>query len=143
MALIENRLVEATERWKLVSFHTSAGTGSVPTATLELQCEDQPVLCDAAIGDGPIDAVFKAMERIMELTARLEDFNVRSVSGGKDAQGEVRVVINVTGRRYQGKGVSTDIIDAAAKAYLQALNKAENDRRQQRPQSTLEVPANP
>ena len=143
VALIENRLVEAPERWKLVSFHTSAGTGSVPTATLELQCEDQPVLCDAAIGDGPIDAVFKAMERIMELTARLEDFNVRSVSGGKDAQGEVRVVINVTGRRYQGKGVSTDIIDAAAKAYLQALNKAENDRRQQRPQSTLEVPANP
>ena len=143
VALIENRLVEAPERWKLVSFHTSAGTGSVPTATLELQCEDQPVLCDAAIGDGPIDAVFKAMERIMELTARLEDFNVRSVSGGKDAQGEVRVVINVTGRRYQGKGVSTDIIDAAAKAYLQALNKAENDRRQQRPQSALEVPANP
>jgi 2-isopropylmalate synthase len=49
-----------------VSFHTSAGSSAIPTATLELQCEDQPVRCDAAIGDGPIDAVFKAMERIVE-----------------------------------------------------------------------------
>lgn len=128
IALIDNRLTDAPARWKLMSFHTSAGSAAIPTATLELQCEDQPVLCDAATGDGPIDAVFRALERIMELTARLEDFNVRSVSEGKDALGEVRVTINVLGRHYLGKGVSTDIIEAAALSYLQALNKADADR---------------
>lgn len=128
IALVENRIADAADRWKLVSFHTSAGSSAIPTATLELQCEDQPVLCDAAIGDGPIDAVFKAMERIVELSARLEEFDVRSISEGKDAQGEVRVTINVNGRQYQGKGVSTDIIAAAANAYLKALNKADQDR---------------
>ncbi len=129
IALVENRLADAVDHWKLISFHTSAGSSAIPTATLELQCEDQPVLCDAAIGDGPIDAVFKAMERIVELSARLEEFEVRSLSEGKDAQGEVRVMINVNGRQYQGKGVSTDIIAAAAHAYLKALNKADLDRR--------------
>ncbi len=129
IALVENRLADAADRWKLISFHTSAGSSAIPTATLELQCEEQPVLCDAAIGDGPIDAVFKAMERIVELSARLEEFDVRSLSEGKDAQGEVRVTINVDGRQYQGKGVSTDIIAAAADAYLKALNKADLDRR--------------
>lgn len=128
IALIDNRMADAPARWKLMSFHTSAGSSAIPTATLELQCEDQPVLCDAATGDGPIDAVFRALERIMELTARLEDFNVRSVSEGKDALGEVRVTINVLGRHYLGKGVSTDIIEAAALSYLQALNKADADR---------------
>jgi 2-isopropylmalate synthase len=129
IALVENRIADAPDRWKLISFHTSAGSAAIPTATLDLQCEDQPVLCDAAIGDGPIDAVFKAMERIVELSARLEEFDVRSISEGKDAQGEVRVTINVNGRQYQGKGVSTDIIAAATYAYLKALNKADHDRR--------------
>lgn len=128
IALIDNRMTDAPVRWKLISFHTSAGSAAVPTATLELQCEDQPVLCDAATGDGPIDAVFRALERIIEITARLEDFQVRSVSEGKDALGEVRVTINVLGRPYLGKGVSTDIIEAATAAYLQALNKADADR---------------
>ena len=143
VALVENRLGEAPERWQMISFHTSAGSSSVPTATLELQCEEEPVICDAATGDGPIDAVFRAMERIMELTARLEEFNVRSVSRGKDALGEVRVTINVTGRHYHGKGVSTDIIEAAALAYLQALNKVDNDRRTWVPERTEAQPANP
>ena len=129
IALIENRMSDAPDRWKLISFHTSAGSSAVPTATLQLQCEEQPVLCDAATGDGPIDAVFRTMERIMELTAQLEAFDVRSVSEGKDAMGEVRVTINVGGRHYQGKGISTDIIEAAAQAYLKALNKADRDRR--------------
>jgi 2-isopropylmalate synthase len=128
VALIENRMSEAPDRWKLISFHTSAGSSAVPTATLQLQCEDQPVLCDAATGDGPIDAVFRTMERIMELTAQLEAFDVKSVSEGKDAMGEVRVTINVSGRQYHGKAISTDIIEAAAQAYLKALNKADRDR---------------
>lgn len=77
-------MADAVDRWKLVSFHTSAGSSVIPTATLELQCEDQAVLRDAAIGDGPIDAVFKAMERITDMSATLDEFDVRSVSEGED-----------------------------------------------------------
>jgi 2-isopropylmalate synthase len=94
-----------------------------------MQCEAEETVSDAATGDGPIDAVFRAMERIMNLSARLDEFNVRSVSEGKDAQGEVHVAITVDGRQYSGRGVSTDIIEAAANAYLRALNQADNARR--------------
>lgn len=129
IALIDSQLSDVPARWKLVSYHTSAGSAAIPTATLQLQCEEEPVNCDAATGDGPIDAVFHCLERITGITARLEDFDVRSVSEGKDAMGEVRVTINVLGRHYLGKGVSTDIIEAATHAYLQALNKADADRK--------------
>ena len=129
IALIDSQLSDVPARWKLVSYHTSAGSAAIPTATLQLQCEQEPVECDAATGDGPIDAVFHCLERITGITARLEDFDVRSVSEGKDAMGEVRVTINVLGRHYLGKGVSTDIIEAATHAYLQALNKADADRK--------------
>ena len=128
VALVEDRLQSTADRWKLVSFHTSAGTGSVPTATLEMQCDEDAVRCDAATGDGPVDAVFRAMERIMGLTARLVDYEVRSVSVGKDAQGEVRIELSAAGRNYHGRAVSTDVIEASALAYLKALNKADNDR---------------
>jgi 2-isopropylmalate synthase len=127
VALIDNRIGDSQDRWTLVTFHTSAGTGAIPTATLELQCDGKEVFCDAATGDGPIDAVFRAMERIIGISARLDDFVVRSVSSGKDALGEVSVQISFGGRSYHGKGVSTDIIEAGARAYLKALNKVVND----------------
>lgn len=143
IALIDSRMVDAPDRWKLVSFHTSAGSSAIPTATLELQCDEAPVSCDAAIGDGPIDAVFRALERVIDLPARLEDFSVRSISQGKDAMGEVRVTINVMGRHYLGKGVSTDIIEAAARSYLQALNKADADRQSNGGDDAVEPPPQP
>ena len=115
VALIENRLGATIEKWSIVSFHTSAGSGAIPTATLELQCDGE-TFRDAAIGDGPIDAVFRAMERILGITTKLEDFQVRSVSSGKDALGEVSVEIVSGGRKFHGKGVSTDIIEASARA---------------------------
>ncbi len=124
VALIENRRTDADEHWKIVSFHTSAGTGTIPTATVELRHDDDAPVRDAATGDGPVDAVFRALERITGIEARLEDYDVRSVSSGKDAQGEVLVEISVLGRKYHGRGVSTDIIEASAQAYLKALNRA-------------------
>jgi len=128
VALIENRAGETLDLWKLVSFHTSAGTGTVPTATVQLQCNGDERSCDAAIGDGPVDAVFRALERVTGIAAKLEDYQVRSVSRGKDALGEVSVEITVNGRTLHGNGVSTDIIEASARAYLKALNKSTADR---------------
>jgi 2-isopropylmalate synthase len=81
-----------------------------------------------AIGDGPVDAVCKAMEQIVGVTAELKDYQVRAVSGGEDAQGEAVVEIEFQGRRYHGKAVSTDIIEASAQAYLKALNRAVSEK---------------
>lgn len=139
VALIDNRMNVSPDRWKLVQFHITAGTGTIPTATVELKDESAPVSVstngnhstvfrDAAIGDGPVDAVCKAMERIIGITAELKDYQVRAVSGGEDAQGEASVEIIYLGRRYHGKAVSTDVIEASALAYLKALNKALGDR---------------
>ena len=151
LALVEQRTgrgggVEA--RWSIKSFHTSAGTGSVPTATLELletgtDGTPDAVHCDAATGDGPIDACCNTLERIIGIEGRLEDFQVRSVSRGKDALGQVDVKLSALGRSYHGVGVSTDIIEAGAKAYLHALNHADADRRAQVASRPLkqEVPA--
>ena len=139
VALIDNRMNVSPDRWKLVQFHITAGTGTIPTATVELRDEWRHVetgfdrngktgvpvtIRDAAIGDGPVDAVCKAMERIIGITAELKDYQVRAVSGGEDAQGEATVEIIHLGRRYHGKAVSTDVIEASALAYLKALNKA-------------------
>lgn len=124
VALIDDQVDVAPDRWQMARFHISAGTGTIPTATVELRNERQELVCDAAIGDGPVDAVCKALERIIGTSATLEGYQVRSVSEGQDAQGEVLVEILCQGKRYHGKAVSTDILEASARAYLKALNKA-------------------
>ena len=124
VALIENQASDMPEKWKIVRFHTSAGTGTIATATIELADETGKIHCDAATGDGPVDAVFRALERISGITAALDQYHVGSVSSGKDAQGEVRVEVRINGELFTGRSVSTDIIESSAKAYLQAINKA-------------------
>jgi 2-isopropylmalate synthase len=100
---------------------------------VELRNEHGEVLCDAAIGDGPVDAVFKAIERIVGVAATLDDYQVRSVSEGKDAQGEVLVAIQCEGRLYHGKAVSTDIVEGSSQAFLKALNKALAKKKERQP----------
>src|SRR5262249_30094119 len=84
---------------------------------------DGTILRDAALGDGPVDAVFKAIERITGIEVRLRDFRIRSVSGGEDAQGEAHVEGEFNGRSISGRAVSTDIIEASALAFLQVINR--------------------
>ena len=122
-ALIERHIHQEMDVWQLVTLHTSAGTGVIPTATLRLRRLDGGELQDAATGDGPIDAIFRAMERITGIEATLSDFQVRSISSGKDAQGEVTVEVRHAGAVFRGRGISTDIIEASARAYLTVLNK--------------------
>ncbi|MGE0376875.1 MAG: 2-isopropylmalate synthase [Planctomycetaceae bacterium] len=123
-ALVEQRSHHAPTTWSMTKFHVFAGTGTIPTATISLTHEDGRNAQDASTGDGPVDAAFRCLERIVGLEATLREYNVRSVSSGKDAMGEVTVEIDCRGRTLHGKGLSTDIIEASALAYLQALNKA-------------------
>jgi len=133
VALIENRADATPDRWRLISLHTSGGTSAIPTATIQLQEEGHPPVCDAAIGDGPVDAAFNALERITGIEARLQNYQVRSLTVGKEAQGEVLVEIAHGNHVFHGRSASTDIIEASAQAYLKALNKAAANRDTTRP----------
>ncbi len=124
IVLIEQYLDDVPPQWQLVSLHTTAGTSVLPTATVQIKRPDGEIVQDAALGDGPVDAIFKAVERVTGVHANLREFVVRSVSKGKDAQGEVTLELEVESddRSFRGRAASTDIIEASALAYLNAVN---------------------
>jgi 2-isopropylmalate synthase len=122
-ALIEQQIHTITEKWTLDSYKVICGTGQVPEVTLRLRRGDEKSTVNMACGDGPVDAIFLAIEQITGFTVVCKDFSVHSVTVGKDAQGEVLVQVEYNGQVYRGRGVSTDSIEAAAKAFLNAINR--------------------
>jgi 2-isopropylmalate synthase len=124
VVLIEKYLEYEPAHWQLISLHTTAGMSVLPTATIAIRRPDGEIVQDAAIGDGPVDAIFKAVERVTGVRANLHEFVVRSVTQGKDAQGEVTLELEVESgdRSFRGRAASTDIIEASAQAYLNAVN---------------------
>lgn len=122
-ALVDHRMQSGSKAWMLVSLHTTAGSACIPSATVALRRGDGEVIQMAEFGDGPIDAIFKTMEKITGLNVRLTDYQVRSVSGGKDAQGEVYVEGRHDGKVYRARAVSTDIVEASALAFLTVLSR--------------------
>jgi 2-isopropylmalate synthase len=130
-ALVEERMGRFAEVYALEYLNTSSGTGTIPTATVRLSKLSskgkKEVLQEASCGDGPVDAVYRAIERLTGFKLTLKDYSLRAVSSGKDAQGEVTVKVEYHGVVFTGRGTSTDIIEASAKAYLQAVNKIANN----------------
>jgi 2-isopropylmalate synthase len=122
-AILEEQLERGRELWELVRFQVQSGTGVIATATVVLRDSAGTERMDAATGDGPIDACYSAIQRITGVGVELEDYESRGITGGKDAQGEVRVQVNHHGRKVRGRGVSTDVIEAAVRAYLAAINR--------------------
>jgi 2-isopropylmalate synthase len=113
----------APEIYVLEQVQVSCGDRSVPTATVRLRTPDGQILADADLGTGPVDAVYRAINRIIRVPNDLIEFAVKAVTEGIDAVGEVTIRIQSDGQIYTGRGASTDIIVAAAKAYMNALNK--------------------
>lgn len=111
------------EAYRLEHVAVWCGDHSIPTATVRLVGPDGQTLADAALGSGPVDAVYKAINRIVKVPNRLTEFTVKSVTEGIDAMGEVLIRIESEGVTYTGRGAATDIIVAAAKAYMNALNR--------------------
>ena len=109
--------------WRLDLVQVSAGDHTSPTATLRLIDPEGSIRVDAATGTGPVDAVYRAMNRITGLTPQLTEFSVQSVTEGIDAQGEVTIRIEQDGKTYTGRAADTDIIVSSAKAYVSALNR--------------------
>jgi 2-isopropylmalate synthase len=112
-----------TESYRLDRLQVTCGDKGVPTAAVRLICEDGAVIADAALGTGPVDAVYEAINRLVKVPNKLTEFTVKSVTEGIDAIGEVLIRIESNGTTYTGRGADTDIIVASAKAYLNALNK--------------------
>ncbi len=112
-----------TEHYHLDYMHVVTGSNIMPTTTLRLLCDGEPAT-GACIGVGSIDSVYKTISTVVKIPHALVDYVVHSVTGGTDALGEVTVRISDNdGQIFTGRGASTDIIDASAKAYVQALNR--------------------
>jgi 2-isopropylmalate synthase len=122
LALIEEEMVKASETYALDYLQTTSGTGIVPSATLKLKNRGK-IIEHTANGDGPVDAAYKAIDKATGVEPKLVDYRLEAVSGGKDAQGEVTAKVEYKGVTFRGRGTSTDIIEASAKAYLAAVNK--------------------
>ena len=122
-SLVAEELRTATEVYHLDHVEVSCGDHSLPTATVRLIRPDGQSLADAALGTGPVDAVCKAINRIVGIPNTLTEFTIKSVTEGIDAIGEVLIRIESGGVTYTGRGASTDIIVASAKAYMNALNR--------------------
>jgi len=121
----EIQLGEADENYQLVTMDVSSRTGRPPHAELSLRChgKDHTVASD---GDGPVDAIFLAIEKLVASGATLKLYSVNAITTGTDSQGEVTVRLEREGRIVNGQGADTDILVASAKAYLHALNLMAN-----------------
>jgi 2-isopropylmalate synthase len=121
-ALVEVETARVPQSYVLVAVQFQSGTAMTPVATVRLTT-DTGTYEEAATGDGPVDAVYHALERIAQVPLRLEAYEIRSIGSGKDALGEVTIRVTSEGRSVHGRGLSTDIVEASAKAYVDVLNK--------------------
>lgn len=128
VAIIEEEVVATPEIYHLEYIHTVSGNRIVPTATVRLKHQGK-ILEGASSGDGPVDAACRAMDKLTGIKAELADYRLRAVTKGKDALGEVMVKVRCGEKMVIGRGVSTDIIEASAKAYLHAINKLANQKK--------------
>lgn len=121
-ALLHGELPPEQQKIKLEYLHSYSGTSAIPTATVRLLVNGK-IREGASIGDGPIDAIYKAITALTGIQAKLLRYDIRAVTEGTEAMGEVTVHLEIGGRRGMGRGASTDIIEASTKAYVDGLNR--------------------
>ncbi len=109
-------------KFALDSLRVVAATGRQSRAAVTISHEEQGIFEAEAEGEGPVDAVFRAIDSATNIKGRLTDFRIDAVTGGKDALGEVRVSVDFEGSEYAGRGLSQDVVEAAARAYVRAVN---------------------
>ena len=128
--LMGDRNIKKNNSFDLDYLHVAIGTNTIPTATVRIKTSDS-FAEESATGDGPVAASFKAIKRALKLEydIKLHDYKVRSITSGKDAFGEVIIRLFINDTLYVSKGTSTDTIKASVKAYLDALNQYERDKK--------------
>ena len=121
-AIVEDETVKIPEVFRLEYIHIVTGSKTIPTATVKVKKAGK-IYQEAACGDGPVDASYKAIDKVTKLSPKLIKYELHAVTGGKEALGEVMVWLEFKKNQVVGRGVSTDIITASAKAYINAVNK--------------------
>jgi 2-isopropylmalate synthase len=127
-ALISEGVAKVPEVYSLVDLYIVSGVNQRPTAAVKLKAGDE-IIHRMEQGDGPVDAIYKAISEITNTKSKLTKFEIKSITGGADALGEVVASLEEDGKSARGHGADTDIIVAAAKAYINALNKLEARKR--------------
>ncbi|MGJ3247258.1 MAG: 2-isopropylmalate synthase [Elainellaceae cyanobacterium] len=122
-AIVNDETQQAPEAFHLELVQVSCGDRARPTATVTILTPDGKELTDAATGTGPVDAVYKAINRVVDIPNQLIEFSVKSVTEGIDAMGEVTIRLRHEGRLFSGHAANTDIVVASAHAYMNALNR--------------------
>ena len=121
-AIVASVALQVPAAYLLVSYVIN--TGNIITASAQITLEkDGKQVQGVCIGDGPIDAAFRAVDQIIGHHYELDDFQIQAVTEGKEAVGQALVKLRAGGRLYSGSGISTDIIGASLRAYLNAVNK--------------------
>ena len=121
-AIISDEIHVVEHVYELEYLHVASGTGTLPTASVKMKIKDE-IKQAAACGDGPVDAAYEAIRLATGLSPKLENYAIRAVTSGKEALGEATVRITEDDRIFTGRGISTDIIEASAKAYVDAINR--------------------
>jgi 2-isopropylmalate synthase len=122
IALVEEETREKRKVCELVSVRVNTGTDITPEATVKIKYKNK-IQQAKSTGDGPVDACFKAVDKITDLKPKLQDFRLEAVTAGRDALGEVNLKLSIKDKIVSGRGSSTDIIEASVLAYLNAVNK--------------------
>ncbi|TWT66985.1 2-isopropylmalate synthase [Posidoniimonas polymericola] len=122
-ALIDKRTSAGDDQWVLASYEVKMTKDQVPSATVTLKRGEETFADTFFGGDGPLDALFRVVEKITDLSVTVRDYAVHSVSQGKDAQGESTIEVEHEGKIYRGRGVSTDTVEASTLAFINAMNR--------------------
>ncbi len=121
-ALIASYAMQAPSTYHLESYTTNSSNLTYSMSQVTLKCNSE-IICGVSTGDGPIDSAFRAIEQCIGYHYELDDFQVHSVTEGKEALGSALVRLRNNGKLYSGNGISTDIVAASIRAYINALNK--------------------
>lgn len=125
-ALIHQKRIRTPQVYRLERFVINSGNTITSTAAVQVRKQEE-IIEEVATGDGPIDAAFNALDKLVGITFTLDDYSLQSVTEGKDALGEVIVKLKKGENVYTGRGLSTDVIEASVKAYINAINKILNE----------------
>jgi len=120
--IVEEDIMKIPEELKLEHFYIASGDKIKPTATINIKYKGKTYETSST-GDGPVDACYKSIDKVTKIGGKLLDYQIKSVTSGKDAIGEVSIKIGSKGAIVSGRGASTDIIEASIKAYINAVNK--------------------
>ncbi len=121
--VVHGQILGKTVAWEIEALSTTSGTGTLPCASISLRAADGSSVREASPGDGPVDAVFKAIEKVTGVSLKLRDYQIASVSTGEDAQGEVSIEVEHKTGVYRSRALSTDIIEGSARAFLDVVNR--------------------